>query len=287
MTEVDISGVAKRYGTAPVLTDISAQFPKGSFTSLLGPSGSKTTLLRIVAGFVSADSGRVTIAGRDVTRTQVWARNIGMVFQSCALFPHMTVAQNVAFGLGRRGIRGSEAAARAERALDMVRLPGFVGRLPKQLSGGQQQRVAMARAIVTEPTVLLLDEPLSALDLRLRQEMLVELLRIQREIGLTTIFVTHDQEEALTLSDTIAILDKGRIVQSGAPTAIYEAPRRFAAQFLGDSNFLTGHAEAGALRLADGTVLRAASPLPKGEGTAAVRPEKISLIPAGDRYPKA
>ena len=280
MTDVKISGVAKRYGNgAPVLTDISVNFPQGSFTSLLGPSGSgKTTLLRIVAGFITPDQGTVTIGPRDVTRTPVWARNIGMVFQSYALFPHMTVAENVAFGLGRKGIKGADAAARVTRALEMVRLPGFGERLPKQLSGGQQQRVAMARAIVTEPSVLLLDEPLSALDRRLRQEMQVELLRIQREIGLTTIFVTHDQEEALTLSDNVAILDKGRIVQMGAPQSIYEAPRtRFAAEFLGDSNFLEGQVQSGVLVLADGTQIRASRDLVPGAALLAFRPEKVSI----------
>ena len=283
MTDVKITGVAKSYGPAPVLTDISVDFAQGSFTSLLGPSGSgKTTLLRIVAGFITPDQGQVRIGTRDVTRTPVWGRNIGMVFQSYALFPHMTVSENVAFGLGRRGIKGPDAAARVKRALEMVRLPGFGDRLPKQLSGGQQQRVAMARAIVIEPSVLLLDEPLSALDRRLRQEMQVELLRIQREIGLTTIFVTHDQEEALTLSDNVAILDRGRIVQMGAPAAIYEAPRtRFSAEFLGDSNFFTGMAEGGRVRLADGSSLTPGGALPSGEVTLAVRPEKMTLQPAG------
>ena len=281
MTNVDVAAVAKTYGQAPVLTDISTHFAEGSFTSLLGPSGSgKTTLLRIIAGFITPDRGSVSIAGRDVTNAPVWARNIGMVFQSYALFPHLTVTQNVEFGLARRGIRGAEARAAAEQALEMVRLPGFGDRKPKQLSGGQQQRVALARAIVIKPSVLLLDEPLSALDRRLRQEMQVELLRIQRESGLTTIFVTHDQEEALALSDKVAILDRGRIVQIGPPTEVYEKPAsRFAAQFLGDSNFLAGRAEAGGIRLADGTIIRTsqALPAPGIEATVAIRPEKMAL----------
>jgi putative spermidine/putrescine transport system ATP-binding protein/spermidine/putrescine transport system ATP-binding protein len=280
VTNVDVSAVAKTYGQAPVLTDISTHFAEGSFTSLLGPSGSgKTTLLRIVAGFIKPDSGTVAIAGRDVTHTPVWARNIGMVFQSYALFPHMTVSQNVAFGLARRGIRGAEAKAETDRALEMVRLPGFGDRKPKQLSGGQQQRVALARAIVIKPSVLLLDEPLSALDRRLRQEMQVELLRIQRESGLTTIFVTHDQEEALALSDRVAILDRGRIVQMGRPSEVYERPTtRFAAQFLGDSNFLAGKVAEGGIKLNDGTVVRAKGPLPPigSDATIAVRPEKMT-----------
>ncbi|MDK4718157.1 MULTISPECIES: ABC transporter ATP-binding protein [Rhizobium] len=284
MTHVNVKSVAKSYGATPVLSDISTEFAEGSFTSLLGPSGSgKTTLLRIIAGFITADQGSVVIGDRDVTNVPVWHRNIGMMFQSYALFPHMTIAQNVSFGLERRGIRGEVARKEVERALEMVRLPGFGDRYPKQLSGGQQQRVALARAIVIKPSVLLLDEPLSALDRRLRQEMQVELLRIQRESGLTTIFVTHDQEEALTLSDKVAILDKGKIVQIGEPATVYERPRtRFAAEFLGDSNFLPGIVENGGVRLEDGGMVEVAGTLPSAgkKVTLAVRPEKMS--PSGD-----
>ncbi|MDZ4392206.1 ABC transporter ATP-binding protein [Cypionkella sp.] len=280
MTSVSVQNVAKSFGSVPVLRDIDAVFPQGTFTSLLGPSGSgKTTLLRIIAGFVAPDQGEVTIGDKDVTGIPVWGRNIGMMFQSYALFPHMTVARNVAFGLERRGIKGTEAAKAVAEALDMVHLSDFGDRMPKNLSGGQQQRVALARAMVIKPSVLLLDEPLSALDRRLRQEMQVELLRIQRQTGLTTIFVTHDQEEALTLSDRIAILDKGRIVQSGAPEEIYENPQtRFAAEFLGDSNFLTGVVESGAVRLPDGTLIQTTAPLPPNgqKATLAIRPEKMS-----------
>ncbi|KQS83111.1 MULTISPECIES: ABC transporter ATP-binding protein [unclassified Rhizobium] len=285
MTNVKVNSVAKTYGTTPVLADITTEFPEGSFTSLLGPSGSgKTTLLRIIAGFIKPDQGVVMIGNNDVTDVPVWGRNIGMMFQSYALFPHMTIAQNVAFGLERRGIKGAEARKEVDRALEMVRLPGFGDRTPKQLSGGQQQRVALARAIVIKPSVLLLDEPLSALDRRLRQEMQVELLRIQRESGLTTIFVTHDQEEALTLSDKVAILDKGRIVQIGEPETVYEKPlTRFAAEFLGDSNFLTGTVENGAVRLADGSVVKSTSALPANGSTVtlAIRPEKMAIT-SGD-----
>ena len=288
MPAVEVASLAKSYGNAAVLSDISVEFAEGSFTSLLGPSGSgKTTLLRIIAGFVTPDRGHVTIGGRDVTRTPVWARNIGMVFQSYALFPHMTVRDNVAFGLARRGVRGAAARKEVERALELVRLPSFGDRKPKQLSGGQQQRVALARAIVTRPDVLLLDEPLSALDRRLRQEMQVELLRIQRESGLTTIFVTHDQEEALTLSDTVAILDRGRIVQSGPPAEIYERPRtRFAASFLGDINILSGIAEGSAIRLQDGSrILTDAHLEGGGPVTIGVRPEKIFIENSGTAHP--
>ncbi|HMG49370.1 MAG TPA: ABC transporter ATP-binding protein [Inquilinus sp.] len=283
MSGVEVTAVSKRYGAATVLDRITASFEAGRFTSLLGPSGSgKTTLLRIVAGFVVPDEGELRIGPEEVTRVPVWKRRIGMVFQSYALFPHMTVLENVMFGLNRRGVRGPSAAREARQALEMVRLTGFEARSPKQLSGGQQQRVALARAIVTKPEVLLLDEPLSALDRRLRQEMQVELKRIQRESGLTTIFVTHDQEEALTLSDRIAILDRGRIVQDGVPGEIYERPRtRFAASFLGDANFLEGTVASGGEGVAvPGALVRVAGKLPAAGSkvTLAVRPEKMTIL---------
>jgi spermidine/putrescine transport system ATP-binding protein len=277
---VDVLAIDKSYGGMRVLDSVSAHFEPGRFTSLLGPSGSgKTTLLRIVAGFVSPDAGEIRFGNVDVTQVPVWKRNVGMVFQSYALFPHMNVRDNVMFGLKRRGIRGQAALREAQQALDLVHLGGFEARRPKELSGGQQQRVALARAIVTKPQVLLLDEPLSALDRRLRQGMQVELRRIQRDSGLTTIFVTHDQEEALTLSDEVAILDRGRIVQHGAPAAIYERPRtRFAASFLGDANFFSGTVSGGGIAIGAATI-HAESPLPP-EGTTitiAVRPEKMTL----------
>ena len=280
-TAVETIGITKQYDGLRVLQDVTTRFEAGRLTALLGPSGSgKTTLLRILAGFVAPDAGAVRVGGEDVTGVPVWRRRIGMVFQSYALFPHMTVAGNVAFGLNRRGVRGAAASREVGRALELVRLEGFSQRRPKQLSGGQQQRVALARAIVTRPTVLLLDEPLSALDRRLRQEMQVELRRIQQESGLTTILVTHDQEEALTLSDRIAILDRGRIVQEGAPADIYERPRtRFAAAFLGDANFLTGTVTANGLDVPGG-LIRTATPLLGPTATVAVRPEKVSILPA-------
>jgi putative spermidine/putrescine transport system ATP-binding protein/spermidine/putrescine transport system ATP-binding protein len=284
LSGVEVVSVGKGYGGLRVLDAVSAQFDEGRLTSLLGPSGSgKTTLLRIIGGFVMPDEGRVKIADGDVTEVPVWRRNIGMVFQSYALFPHMSVVENVVFGLNRRGIRGTAAKREVARALDMVRLTGLETRRPKQLSGGQQQRVALARAIVTKPRVLLLDEPLSALDRRLRQEMQVELRRIQRESGLTTVFVTHDQEEALTLSDRIAILDRGRIIQEGVPAAIYERPRsRFAASFLGDANFLSGAVHGGSIDVG-GHQIRSATPAPSDGTTVtfAVRPEKMTLLPQG------
>jgi spermidine/putrescine transport system ATP-binding protein len=284
---VEIVAIAKAFARVTVLDEVSATFAPGSFTSLLGPSGSgKTTLLRIIAGFVPPDRGTVRFGDADVTREPVWRRNVGMVFQSYALFPHMSVRDNVLFGLNRRGIRGQVADREVGRVLDLVQLTGFDQRRPKELSGGQQQRVALARAIVTKPRVLLLDEPLSALDRRLRQGMQIELRRIQRESGLTTVFVTHDQEEALTLSDEIAILDQGRIVQRGAPTEVYERPiSRFAASFLGDTNFFSGHVTRGGVDVG-GHLLRASEPLrPEGAtATIAVRPEKVTLaMPDSDQ----
>jgi putative spermidine/putrescine transport system ATP-binding protein/spermidine/putrescine transport system ATP-binding protein len=277
---IEISSIGKVYGQVRVLDQVSAAFQPGLLTSLLGPSGSgKTTLLRIIGGFVAPDGGQVRFDGEDVTDVPLWRRNVGMVFQSYALFPHMSVQENVVFGLNRHGVRGEAARQEVARALEMVRLTGFERRKPKELSGGQQQRVALARAMVTRPRVLLLDEPLSALDRRLRQEMQVELRRIQRDSGLTTIFVTHDQEEALTLSDTVAILDGGRIVQEGRPADIYERPRtRFAASFLGDANFFTGRVVLGGIEVAGG-VVRTSDELPAAgmSATVAVRPEKLRI----------
>jgi len=293
VTGVDVVSISKDYGRQRVLDGVSATFEAGRFTSLLGPSGSgKTTLLRIIAGFVVPDAGKVRFGTADVTQEPVWKRNVGMVFQSYALFPHMSVRQNVMFGLNRRGIRGAAAEGEVSRVLELVQLEGFDRRRPKELSGGQQQRVALARALVIRPDVLLLDEPLSALDRRLRQGMQVELRRIQRESGLTTIFVTHDQEEALTLSDEVAILDQGRIVQQGPPSQIYERPRsRFAASFLGDANLFSGEVRAGAVAVG-ADLLRTADALPSdgARATLAVRPEKMNLqlprdVPAGlNRY---
>ncbi len=281
MVRVEARSIGKSYGGVRVLDRVSALFQPGLLTSLLGPSGSgKTTLLRVIGGFVAPDEGEIRFDGENVTSVPLWRRNVGMVFQSYALFPHMTVQQNVVFGLNRRGVRGETARKETARALEMVRLTGFEARRPKELSGGQQQRVALARAIVTNPRVLLLDEPLSALDRRLRQEMQIELRRIQRESGLTTIFVTHDQEEALTLADSVAILDRGKIVQEGPPGVIYERPRtRFAASFLGDANFFTGRVIEGGIATATG-VVRTDDRLPAigANATVAVRPEKMKIL---------
>jgi len=284
LTGVEVVSIGKTYGEVRVLDRVSAAFGAGRLTSLLGPSGSgKTTLLRIIGGFVAPDEGEVRFGAEAVTHVPLWRRNVGMVFQSYALFPHMNVEENVVFGLNRRGVRGEAARKEVARVLEMVRLQGLERRKPKELSGGQQQRVALARAMVTKPRVLLLDEPLSALDRRLRQDMQVELRRIQRESGLTTIFVTHDQEEALTLSDTIAILDRGRIIQEGNPAEIYERPKsRFAASFLGDANLFTGRVEGDAIAIDGGHIRMAGKPPEGATVTVAIRPEKMRIARAGE-----
>ncbi|PYM67545.1 MAG: hypothetical protein DMD79_00795 [Candidatus Rokuibacteriota bacterium] len=222
---VQLTRLRKSYGRIVAIDDVSLRVEGGEFFSLLGPSGcGKTTTLRAIAGLIDLDAGNIEIMSRDVTSLAVHKRNIGMVFQSYALFPHMTVAQNIAFGLRMRGVKKGEIAARVERALDLVRLGGTGERLPRQLSGGQQQRVAFARAVVIEPQLLLLDEPLSNLDAKLRKEMQIELRALQRRLGITAIYVTHDQEEALTLSDRIAVMNDGRIAQCAEPSEIYRSP---------------------------------------------------------------
>ena len=291
MSTVAVTNAVKRYGAVAALDGVTMTFTEGEFFGLLGPSGSgKTTLLRAIAGFVSLDRGQVLIDGKDVSGVPVHARDIGMMFQNYALFPHMSVAENVAFGLEVRGRPREEVTDRVKAALAMVRLGGLEQRRPKQLSGGQQQRVALARALVTRPKVLLLDEPLGALDKHLRQEMQVELRRIQRQVGITTIFVTHDQEEALTLSDRIAIFDSGRIIQEGAPMAVYERPvTKFAAGFLGEANFLQGSVAArepnGLARIALQIGGEASCRLSDGQVgqtvLLALRPEKITLGEGG------
>src|SRR5437867_12712263 len=246
MSRVDIQHVSKRYGAFAALDDVTIAFHDGEFCGLLGPSGSgKTTLLRSIAGFIAPDQGSILFDGEPVESVPVHRRAIGMVFQSYALFPHLTIEENIGFGLDVRSVPREDIRKRVAEMLSLVRLSGLAARYPKQLSGGQQQRVALARALITRPKVLLLDEPLGALDKHLREEMQVELRRIQREVGITTIFVTHDQEEAMTLSDRIAIMNQGHIVQLGAPLEVYEQPNnRFAAGFLGVANFLEGRVAA-------------------------------------------
>jgi len=261
---VHVSGLRKHYGAVVALAEVDLAIRVGEFFTLLGPSGSgKTTLLRLIAGFERPDAGRIELGGSDVTRVPPYARNVNTVFQDYALFPHMTVGQNIEYGLRVQRVPKAERRERVDAALEMVRLPGLGDRKPAQLSGGQRQRVALARAIINEPQVLLLDEPLGALDLKLRQEMQIELLRVQREVGITFIYVTHDQEEALTMSDRIAVLNHGSIEQIGGPVEVYEQPRTpFVAGFIGVSNLIErdGH-------------------------TITVRPEKLVLIEDGEPEP--
>ncbi|WP_330455783.1 ABC transporter ATP-binding protein [Streptomyces sp. NBC_00820] len=266
---IRLQDVRKSFGDTTAVAGVDLEIRDGEFFSMLGPSGSgKTTVLRLIAGFESPTGGRIELAGQEVTGLAPFERDVHTVFQDYALFPHMTLEQNVAYGLKVRKVPKAERLARARQALAEVRLEGYGGRRPAQLSGGQRQRVALARALVGRPRVLLLDEPLGALDLKLREQMQVELKAIQREVGITFVFVTHDQEEALTMSDRIAVFDQGRIAQVGTPAEIYERPATaFVASFVGTSNLLDGEA---AERIV---------------GTAAmhnIRPEKIRVLKESD-----
>lgn len=246
VSEVELVSLSKRFGKGVVALDqVSLTVSKGEFVALLGPSGcGKTTLLRIIAGFIQPTSGEIRIQGRNFSSVPVHRRNTAMVFQNYSLFPHMTVWKNVAFGLEVRRVPKQKAGERIKQALELVKLSGFDDRYPRQLSGGQQQRVALARALITEPAVLLLDEPLSNLDARLRQEMREEIRELQRHLNITTIFVTHDQQEALSTSDRIVVLDAGRVEQVGSPTEVYSRPAtRFVGEFIGDANLLEGTVE--------------------------------------------
>jgi putative spermidine/putrescine transport system ATP-binding protein len=285
-TVVTLDGVRKRYGDTVALDGVSLTVDEGELLALLGPSGcGKTTTLNIVAGFVTPDAGRVLIDGADVTARPAWQRGLGVVFQSYALFPHMSVADNVAFGLRERGVGRAEAAERVRDALALVQLAGVSARRPAQLSGGQQQRVALARALVIRPRVLLLDEPLAALDRKLREEMRAELKEIQRAVGTTTIFVTHDQHEALGLADRVAVVNAGRIEQLGTPEEVYERPATaFVAGFVGASSVLTARATSGHLvEIAGASVaVRLNRALQAGETVRLViRPERVTFGPAG------
>jgi ABC-type Fe3+/spermidine/putrescine transport system ATPase subunit len=243
---LELHKLRKRFGAVTAIDDVSLEVRSSEFFSLLGPSGcGKTTILRIVAGILQPDGGTVRLEGRDVTRLPVHARNMTLVFQSYALFPHLTVFENVAFGLRMRGTPETELRRRVDEALDLVRLGGFQARYPAQISGGQQQRVALARSLVVHPALLLLDEPLSNLDARLREEMRTEIRMIQRKVGITTVLVTHDIHEAFALSDRIAVLNAGRVEQLGTPIEIYQQPRtRFVAEFAGQSNHFEGRVTA-------------------------------------------
>ncbi|WP_343718485.1 ABC transporter ATP-binding protein [Inquilinus sp.] len=295
MTFLRLERISKLYGDVAAVADLDLTVERGEFVSLLGPSGcGKTTTLQMVAGFVPASTGRIVLDGQDLTRVKPNRRGLGVVFQSYALFPHMTVADNVAFGLEMRGIARPERAKRVEEALALVHLDHLAGRYPRALSGGQRQRVALARALVIEPPVLLLDEPLSNLDAKLRDAMQFELRQIQRRTGTTTIMVTHDQAEALSISDRVVVMERGRITQIDQPYRMYEHPRsRFISDFVGKANLLDGVvAQPGAV--ARVTVGAATLEVP-GDGLPAgarvllcLRPEKLALgAPGTGRLPGA
>ena len=279
MARLEIRNLAKRYGDFYAVRDVSLAIEDGEFLVLLGPSGcGKTTTLRMVAGFIEPSAGEVKLGGQDVTLLPPWRRNAGMVFQSYALFPHMTVAQNVAFGLEMRKLARPEIERRVEEVLALVRLAGYGGRLPRQLSGGQQQRVALARALAIRPDVLLLDEPLSNLDAKLRQEVRVEIRELQKKLGLTTVMVTHDQEEALTMADRLVVMNEGSVRQVGSQRDLYERPAdRFVAGFVGRSTFLDGTVEAPGRFISDGGLSLACTGGAPGKATLALRPERVEI----------
>jgi spermidine/putrescine transport system ATP-binding protein len=286
---VRLSGVTKRFGDVLAVDGLDLAIDDGEFFSLLGPSGcGKTTTLRMIAGFEYPTEGSLQIHGLEMGLEPPNRRPVNTVFQSYALFPHMTVEENVGFGLRMQKVGSSEVADRVRRTLDMVQLSHRSGAKPSQLSGGQQQRVALARALVNEPQVLLLDEPLGALDLKLRQAMQVELKDLQHRVGITFIYVTHDQDEALTMSDRIGVMSAGRLLQVGTPSEIYEAPTsRFVADFIGEINFLPATAvDSESVRLVDGHQVSAATAAASGEAvTLAVRPERLTLHHGDDTVP--
>jgi len=276
MAFLQLEGLSKRYGSIDAVVATNLAVDKGEFVSLLGPSGcGKTTTLQMIAGFVEVSDGRIVLDGRDITHAKPSSRGLGVVFQSYALFPHMTVTDNVAFGLRMRKVPAAELHPRVKRVLELVRLGQHAERYPRELSGGQRQRVALARALVIEPPVLLLDEPLSNLDANLREEMQFEIRRIQNEVGITTLMVTHDQAEALSISDRVVVMQAGRITQIDEPYKLYEHPRtRFISGFVGKANMLQGDLDSSGIaqiRQAPGD----------GSLTLSLRPEKIDLVAPG------
>jgi putative spermidine/putrescine transport system ATP-binding protein len=279
MADLSLNGLSKHYGDFYAVREVSLAIADGEFLVLLGPSGcGKTTTLRMIAGFIEPSAGHVRLAGQDVTLLPPWRRNAGMVFQSYALFPHMTVAQNVAFGLEMRKLPRADIERRVEEVLALVRLGGYGGRLPRQLSGGQQQRVALARALAIRPDVLLLDEPLSNLDAKLRQEVRVEIRELQRQLGLTTVMVTHDQEEALTMADRLVVMNEGSVRQVGTQRDLYERPAdRFVAGFVGRTTFLAGSIEAPGRFRSDGGLALACTGGNPGRAALSLRPERVEI----------
>jgi spermidine/putrescine ABC transporter ATP-binding subunit len=290
VARLTFEAVEKRFGDVVAVAELDLDVAEGSFLTLLGPSGcGKTTTLRMIAGFIRPDRGRLLLDDEDVTRVPPQRRGIGMVFQDYALFPHLTVAANIGFGLVERGMAAAAIARRVGELLDLVRLPDIGGRYPSELSGGQQQRVALARAVAHTPRLLLMDEPLGALDLKLREAMQLELRRIQQTLRITTVYVTHDQHEAMAMSDRIAVMNRGRIEQLDTPGAIYDAPKtKFVAGFVGKINFLGGIVAPdpagarlvtphGAFRLPAGMVVPAGT-----AATLAIRPEHVLLIDSAD-----
>ncbi len=286
MSDLSLQRLAKTYDGHQAVRDVNLTIGEGEFVSLLGPSGcGKTTILRMVAGLITPTGGSIQIGGRDVTALPPNKRNIGLVFQSYALFPHMTVFENVAFGLRRKKERGSELESRVNEALALVRLDGYAERYPRQLSGGQQQRVAMARAIAPRPSLLLFDEPLSNLDAKLRDEMQIELKRLQRDLTITTLFVTHDQTEALSLSDRVCVMHDGIIQQYDTPEEVYRRPKTaFVASFIGKPNQLSGVVKGQSVEISDGVVLKPSSLDAKNGQTVDVfiRQEAVSLLAKGN-----
>ena len=280
---VTLDGLSKRYGDVEAVSELSLEIPAGRFYSLLGPSGcGKTTTLRMIAGFEEPSAGRVLIGGADVTDTPAHRRPVNTVFQSYALFPHLSVRENVGFGLRFQRAAKSEKEKRVADALALVQMEALGRRRPHELSGGQQQRVALARALVLEPAVLLLDEPLGALDAKLRRALQVELKALQERVGITFLYVTHDQEEALTMSDSLAVMRDGIVEQAGTPREVYEEPKTtFVAEFLGTSNLMTASTDGGAVRLGDVRLGVAGSPPASGDARLTIRPERIRIEPAG------
>jgi putative spermidine/putrescine transport system ATP-binding protein len=280
MARLQLSALTKTYGDFRAVAGVDLDIAQGELVVLLGPSGcGKTTTLRMIAGFITPTAGQIRLGGQDITRQPPWKRNTGLVFQSYALFPHLTVAENVAFGLRMRKLPQSAIDGKLTEVLRLVRLDGLADRLPRELSGGQQQRVALARALVIEPDILLLDEPLSNLDAKLRQEVRVEIRELQKKLGLTTVMVTHDQEEALTMADRLVVMSNGQVQQVGSQRDLYENPANsFVAGFVGRTNFLHGRVEApGLFRSEGGLAIRCHDEAPAGGRTLALRPERLSL----------